>query len=279
MTLLDCQRHDAMNKVARVWTHNNAVLDVKWSLDGSRLVTASGDMSCCVCDVASQKVVTQFVGHEQSVKAVCVNPANPRTCTRLCGSARGCIFSLLLTVVTADLFASGSRDGQIMVWDSRTAVASPSPSTSPTLSAPSKHAPVRIIQGAHVPPRPIQRDVKRRRVRASPPGSVTSVLFLHDGYTVVSSGSTDGCVAHPALCLVLRLTCCRVDVSMLSAVKFWDTRKVPKACRAAKGRKTVAPRAVRTISGGHQSARRHGVTSLDLDVSGSQLLVSYTNSR
>ena len=64
--------------------------------------------------------------------------------------------------------------------------------------------PTRVIPGAHIPSHgPPESRVKRRRVRALPQGSVTSVLYLHDGYTLVSSGSADG------------------------LVKFWDTRKNP----------------------------------------------------
>ena len=64
------------------------------------------------------------------------------------------------------------------------------------------------------------------------------------------------------------------------AAKFWDTRKVPKSFKPSRYRRANAPHPVRVIGGSASATRRnHGISSLALDASGSQLLVNYTNNR
>ena len=50
--------------------HADAVLDVTWSKDGARLITASRDRTVRVVEVASERAIANFAAHERSVHSV-----------------------------------------------------------------------------------------------------------------------------------------------------------------------------------------------------------------
>jgi WD40 repeat protein len=60
-----------------------------------KLLTASGDQTCALWDVIEEEKLSVFKGHTSSVKSVEFRPQD--RCT----------------------FASGARDGKIMLWDNR----------------------------------------------------------------------------------------------------------------------------------------------------------------
>ncbi|KAI9558620.1 hypothetical protein GHT06_015408 [Daphnia sinensis] len=139
--------------------HENAIFDLCWSPSKWQIVTASGDQTSILFDIGSSSIspISIFRGHTASIKSVDFSPTN------------------------SSLFASGSRDGSIMVWDVRGSF---------QLKAEN------VIKNAH----PIQAltEVKtsRTKKRATPSttsgvSSVTSVLFQND-YTLISAGAADG---------------------------------------------------------------------------------------
>lgn len=81
--------------IQRLPAHANAIFDVKWFENESKVITASGDMTAAVFDVPTGKKLAHFKGHTGSVKSVDIMP--------------GC----------QSTFATGSRDGSIMTWDTR----------------------------------------------------------------------------------------------------------------------------------------------------------------
>ena len=59
------------------WTaHSNAVFDVSWMHQESKLLTASGDQSCVLWDMVNIKSIDTFKGHTSSVKSVDWRPHN-----------------------------------------------------------------------------------------------------------------------------------------------------------------------------------------------------------
>eukprot|EP00775_Hariotina_reticulata_P010257 gene10257-10415_t len=76
---------------AKWLAHNNTIFDLAWAKNDSVLFTASGDQHVGVWDTAAGRLLMYCAGHDGSVKAVCPHSSQP------------------------DIFASGSRDGVILL--------------------------------------------------------------------------------------------------------------------------------------------------------------------
>lgn len=129
--------------------HPSAIFDVKWYDNDSSMLTASGDQTVKIFDITQQQESRSFSGHNASVKSVCAMNDSPHT------------------------LASGSRDGSIRYWDTR-----------------SKSS-VAMSFRAHT----LQAPVKRRRSSAgdaSGSGTVSGVVFSRDDSMLISSGASDG---------------------------------------------------------------------------------------
>ena len=81
-----------------LWTaHDNAVFDVAWTERDTRLLTASGDQRARLWDVETQTLLASLRGHAGSIKSVSVRPDAPWA------------------------VATGARDGNFCLWDTRDA--------------------------------------------------------------------------------------------------------------------------------------------------------------
>ena len=137
--------------------HDNAVFDVAWTRGDTRLLTGSGDASVGVWDTLDAARVARAKGHAGSVKAVAPHPATP------------------------SLFASGGRDGALLLWDARVGGSSGS-DLAPTARVDDAHG--ALPRGG------------RRRGAPPPPHSVTAVTWLpcSGGDHLIASGGADGAV-------------------------------------------------------------------------------------
>ncbi|CAH1792154.1 unnamed protein product [Owenia fusiformis] len=141
--------------------HNNAVFDVTWVEQENKLLTASGDQTISLWDVDTTSCLGLFKGHSSSVKSVNFRPQDK------------------------SVFASGSRDGHIMIWDAR------------CNEKDGFMCPTMTIKNAHCC-HTVARTTKQKRgskattVQDSQQ-SVTCVLFQDDN-TLISAGAVDGVV-------------------------------------------------------------------------------------
>ncbi|KAA8914899.1 putative cell division cycle protein cdt2 [Sphaerosporella brunnea] len=101
--------------------HDNAIFDLCWSPDDKLLATASGDQTCRIFDVMKQRTLSSLQHHQNSVKQIYFNAANP------------------------SILCSSSRDGNLNVWDLR--VAGPMMSDGPNIVT--VLSPVLSVLGAH----------------------------------------------------------------------------------------------------------------------------------
>ncbi|XP_077521169.1 WD40 domain-containing protein denticleless [Amblyomma americanum] len=142
--------------------HDNAVFDVCPRPGRDQLATASGDLSVGLWDVDQHTAVARFRGHQGSVK-----------CVRFLQGH-------------ADVFASGARDGGVMVWDARC--------SKPQVTIPRAHDRVCSVTPSRK---------RNRRSHAAHPAAASSVTacIFRDEHHLVTCGSSSG------------------------AVKVWDLRK------------------------------------------------------
>ncbi|XP_048733869.1 denticleless protein homolog isoform X2 [Ostrea edulis] len=139
--------------------HNNAVFDMTWMEYEEKILTASGDQTVVLWDAGKQEKIDVFRGHTSSVRSVC---------TQRGGSA---------------VFATGSRDGHIMIWDTR-------------CNPKDGHiSPVNIIRNAHSISQVAGHKNKQKRLGPSRDSqmSVTAVIFQTD-MNLFSAGTVDGCI-------------------------------------------------------------------------------------
>ncbi|XP_071785868.1 uncharacterized protein [Asterias amurensis] len=182
VTLIDTSQAAKVVKVFRA--HRNAVFDVAWADGKNHLVTASGDQMAVLWDVVTGKALGVFMGHSCSLKSVCFRPGD------------------------SHVFATGARDGNILVWDTRC--------NNRGGSSVSHHTAVNIIKEAHAEVAKQRNTPTRKRSRLSPSvlvrgdslSSVTVVNF-QDDMSLFSAGATD------------------------STIKVWDLRKYNKGMKRA----------------------------------------------
>ncbi|GAB9464513.1 Denticleless protein [Globisporangium polare] len=208
--------------VRRRWlAHRNAVFDVIWTHDDKQLVTASGDLFVSGWDVESQRSVFTLKGHQMSVKCVRQVPDH------------------------AHLFASGARDGNVLIWDTRT-----------------NGAPVATLDNVHAAPAisststpfaspPSARKRKKPAAVSNSPRSVTCIEFGASGHEIVTAGAVD------------------------SVIKFWDVRRLTTSHHFKST--AFSSRPVRTISCSSRVGTHHGISSLAFDYTRSKLLVNVLN--
>ncbi|XP_015879303.2 uncharacterized protein LOC107415477 [Ziziphus jujuba] len=154
--------HQENAEKARVseWiAHHNAVFDLCWIKEDTRILSASGDQTIKVWDVEKRKCTEMLMGHTGSVKSMSPHPANP------------------------EIIVSGSRDGSFALWDMRCKSNSKSRHEELCLSS------IAVVKGAH-----LSTQAKRVRRGKAASMSITSVLYLKDGISIATAGAVDSVV-------------------------------------------------------------------------------------
>lgn len=213
------ERDGCMRKTSQFLAHPNAIFDVQWTAGDTQLLTASGDQSVKLWDAQTEQCIVSFRGHCGSVKSVACHRDG-----------------------AGNVFASGARDGAIMLWDVRTSESCTCCMTGETYR---KH--VGKVEEAHARTGTWKARKRSRNGRGKHAlhSSVTSVLFLRDESLLASSGAGDG------------------------SIKFWDVRNLQN------------PVNLTCMENGEQgdriSARKFGITCLSADSTGSKLVASCNN--
>eukprot|EP00501_MAST-03F_sp_TOSAG23-6_P001169 GSMAST32.ASY1.ANO1.1213.1 assembled CDS len=200
---------NAERKRHRWLAHANAVFDLKWTDYDTKIITASGDQTARLFDIETRKLLLTFESHNGSVKSISTHPLNPH------------------------VYATGARDGHLMLWDSRISM---------KIAGSNKR---RDQYNAHT-----LQMFKRKRSQGSIPvdscAAVTTVNLMKDGFSLITGGAASGCM------------------------KAWDLRRL-------KGRKNKQIQHVDEFCPRRSPGRPYGISSIDVDESGTTLLVNFTN--
>ncbi|KAJ2206969.1 hypothetical protein IW145_001784 [Coemansia sp. RSA 521] len=205
---VDAQSDVSLEPILRWKAHDNSAFDVEWRADCAQMVTASADETLRVWDVEHQQCMGSFVGHAQTVRSV-----SWRSASMHC-------------------FSSASRDGSIMIWDSRC--------NKERVDGEYVYRPVNVIGHAH------NLGSSKKPMRGKKGmlgGSVTAICHLqHNTDLLASVGSTS------------------------EIVKFWDVRM------KAHVRPFALPTpAMSTLLSTSSAGRSRGTASLSLDPDGTRL--------
>ncbi|EFJ44927.1 hypothetical protein VOLCADRAFT_94706 [Volvox carteri f. nagariensis] len=256
MTAIEKGARDGSWRPRAHWScHRNSIFDLAWAKGDAVLYTASGHQQVGVWDTDTARALAVAEGHDGSVK--CISPLH------LC----------------EDVFATGARDGRMMLWDARCpgfsgqappvgrrTQAGTDLDNAPVLS------PVWVQDNAHTRPSTTS---GRASTKIAKPASVTvtSVAFLPYSYLLASAGAHD------------------------TVVKVWDLRmhglplcdlELPKAGCAGRASGHKAKSAdTRSCGLPHEvteftcpaRASAVGVTHLTVSDSGDRLLVSCLDSQ
>ncbi|KAK9869970.1 hypothetical protein WA026_006067 [Henosepilachna vigintioctopunctata] len=156
--------HDVRNEGERsgLHAHNNAIFDLTWLFNQLKIVTASGDHSSKLYNISNSGISEErtFCKHERSVKSIASSKDDP------------------------SVFATGGRDGNIILWDIR------ADSSNTTIIGKSD----KIIKKSHVSKMLTPSRSKKHNITGlSQNNSVTGLVF-QDFNTLISCGAGDGCI-------------------------------------------------------------------------------------
>ncbi|KAH8258495.1 hypothetical protein KR038_004936 [Drosophila bunnanda] len=191
--------------------HYNAVFDLEWAPGQMRFVSASGDHTARLWEVTESAIrgLNSYVGHTRSVKSAAFKRTDPA------------------------VFATGGRDGAILIWDIRA-----------NLNMDLTSRVDNCIYSGHTggPGTPVSQRKQRTRTPKMASGTTSSSitgLAFQDNDTLISCGAGDG------------------------VIKVWDLRRNYSAYK-----KEPLPRHKLPYAG-HSTFR--GFTNLIVDAAGSRL--------
>ncbi|KAF9437826.1 hypothetical protein BGZ76_010990 [Entomortierella beljakovae] len=158
-------RNDGAGTKTQILAHLNAVFDICWTSDDSKLISASGDKTAKLHDVETKTCISTFMGHTGSLKSVSLKSGSD------------------------NIFATAGRDGSVLIWDIRC-------SSTTTSSGETTHRPADRILNAHassartVPP-------KKSKNGSDGPNTASAVQYMiHNENIIASAGALDGSVKY-----------------------------------------------------------------------------------
>ncbi|KAI1005663.1 hypothetical protein K3495_g2557 [Podosphaera aphanis] len=217
--------------------HRNAITDMNFSEDDSRLVTASGDQSARIVDMRTQTTISVLGAHTSSLKQARFQPG----------------------LSNNNVVATSGRDGSIYIWDLRCKgydkplipIYGPSESED-SPSETRKHHYSAIFNSIH--------DAHKTLHQTTPPAGVSE--FPKDGESVSRRAERLGDVSVTAIeFLSAELNHLLLSASEASSsVKLWDIRQL----RTSRRHQNKVPLTVTAPPQSHTKWRQFGISSISL---------------
>ncbi|GJJ73760.1 denticleless [Entomortierella parvispora] len=147
----------------QILAHQNAIFDLCWTRDDSKIVSVSGDQTARLHDVETKKCLGTFSGHSGSIKSISMKQSDD------------------------NIFATAARDGNVMIWDVRcSSTASPRGDIS--------YRPADRLINVHTSTR---RAAPTKKTKHGSDGANTASAvqyMLHNDNILASTGSLDGSI-------------------------------------------------------------------------------------
>ncbi|ORZ27124.1 WD40-repeat-containing domain protein [Lobosporangium transversale] len=164
--IVDTRRDDAHPEgTIRIQAHQNAIFDLCWTRDDSKIITASGDQTAKLYDVETKACLGTFSGHAGSIKSTSMKFNDDK------------------------IFATAARDGAIMIWDVRC-------SSTTTPHGDILYRPADRLLNVHansarsIPP-------KKSKHGSDGPNTASAVQYMmHNENIIASTGTLDGSVKY-----------------------------------------------------------------------------------
>lgn len=247
--LLDTSPAEKFNKVHLSFhVHNNAIIDLAFSEDDSRIATASGDQTGKVVDMMTQTPISVLSQHTASLKQVRFQPG----------------------VSAGSVLATSSRDGSIQIWDLR-CHGGPVADTLPTERDTGLRfsAPRSITSGCAVNSFFAAHDAMPRHQTRSVGLASTATADHPD---IASRGEVPGRISDVSVTAIhwlpggrshLLLSACEADAS----IKLWDIR----AIHTSRHHRSPTPLGYTAPPTAHTAWRHFGISSLSLSSDATRL--------
>ncbi|KAF9187036.1 hypothetical protein BGZ49_004120, partial [Haplosporangium sp. Z 27] len=149
----------------QIQAHQNAIFDLCWTSDDTKIISVSGDQSARLHDVETRKCLGVFSGHLGSIKSVS------------------------LKFNDDNIFATAARDGSVLIWDVR--CSSTTSAQGDTIYRPAdKLLNVHSSSTRTVPP-------KKSKHGSDGPNTASAVQYMqHNENIIASTGALDGSVKY-----------------------------------------------------------------------------------
>ncbi|KAF9088591.1 hypothetical protein BGX23_007254 [Mortierella sp. AD031] len=149
----------------QILAHQNAIFDLCWTRDDSKIISVSGDQAARIHDVETKKCIGMFSGHTGSIKSVSMKNGDDF------------------------IFATAARDGAVMIWDSR--CSSTTSATGETVYRPAD----RLLNVHASTTRAVP--AKKSKHGSDGPNTASAVQYmLHNEHIIASTGSLDGSIKY-----------------------------------------------------------------------------------
>ncbi|KAF9287766.1 hypothetical protein BGZ68_001311 [Mortierella alpina] len=164
--IVDTKKDDSHPvRTVQILAHQNAIFDLCWTSDDSKIISVSGDKTARIHDVETKKCLGTFSGHGGSIKSVSLKHNDD------------------------NVFATAARDGAVLIWDIRC-------SGTTSAQGDTVYRPANRLLNVHanttrqVPP-------KRTKHGSDGPNTASAVQYMkHNEHIIASTGALDGSVKY-----------------------------------------------------------------------------------
>ncbi|KAF9934104.1 hypothetical protein FBU30_003385 [Linnemannia zychae] len=164
--IVDTRRDESHpDNTNQILAHQNAIFDLAWTRDDSKIISVSGDQTARIHDIETKKCIGVFSGHTGSIKSVSMKYNDDF------------------------IFATAARDGTVMIWDSR--CSNTTSATGETVYRPADRLlNVHANTSRSTPP-------KKSKHGSDGPNTASAVQYmLHNEHIIASTGSLDGSIKY-----------------------------------------------------------------------------------